>query len=623
MTDRQFQHWAFLSFSRQDNSESRPHDRELRRQCWGDGLLTAVKNFRVPPEFAGQPNGRGEIIPENLDAILSAESDDAAELSAESRQALKHSRCLVVICSPRSAQSRSVNEAVLYFKQLGRDKQILPIVIAGEPNIGHPQKSGLLPQEECFVPALLHPVRPDGTLDTKRRAPRFVFVDARHGVEQREILAEDNRQAETDLEMAKIQLIALLLGVGFNGLWEREQKRHFSDFTAAQRQARETLAQVEAVRRQLQEAQQQVRDAQSRALAAQNLAPDVQGQIQSAHNEAAAAQEQVRTAETRLRDAENKVRQTQAQLDEVRQRALAAEAKVQETQQRVLEFQTQLESAKYQILEAQAAKAQSVETPPQVQSAPERPQALSVSRQSSPRLVKVFAVLAALALLTAAVAVSMAWRQHKVDQLALTRATAEATGNFKLSPEELNSENIAQALEKIGGAAQLENRRFSLGQLADAIPPTEIPAALKTAAVIADDAQRRGFQQTLLMRLAQTNPEFALAVASAIAGDVETGQGKLDASSYFQFMVLSRWMRTDLTGAFRAICNLPETVVRSRALEEIIPMLIAADAQETTSHQVEGQSIPDGRMYQLLFEPTVAAVNWIESQGFSLSPSEH
>jgi len=45
-----------------------------------------------------------------------------------------------------------VNEAVRYFKQLGRGKHILPIVVAGEPNASDGNKPGRSPEDECFVP---------------------------------------------------------------------------------------------------------------------------------------------------------------------------------------------------------------------------------------------------------------------------------------------------------------------------------------------------------------------------------------------------------------------------------------------------------------------------------------
>ena len=355
MTGNEIKYLAFLSYSPQDNCEHRPGTPEVNHRCWGDWLHEALKTFSIPPEFVGQVNGRGEIIPERIQPIFRNEQEltGDAVLSAEIRQALEQSTCLIVICSPRSAQDLQVNEAVRYFKQLGRSKNILPIVVAGEPNAGDGNKPCVSPEAECFVPALRHPVQPDGTLDLTRRAGRYLFVDARHSAEKREILANDNRTAEADLEMAKIHLIALLIGVGFNGLWWREQKRHFHDFSEAQQQVREALNQVEEAQRQLQAAQLKTREAQNQVLEIQNLPRDVHGQIQEAQNQAVAAQNQARAAQQQLQEFQNKVRDTQTQLEEARERARAAESKVLEAQTLTRQVQNQLEETRNQAREAQ------------------------------------------------------------------------------------------------------------------------------------------------------------------------------------------------------------------------------------------------------------------------------
>ena len=226
-------------------------------------------------------------------------------------------------------------------------------MVAGEPHAADGNKPGQSPDDECFVPALRHPVAPNGTLDTSRRAGKSIFVDARHGVDQREILATDHRAAEADLEMARIQLIALLLGVGFNGLWGREQRRHFFDLAETRHSAREALDQVAEVRRELQAARQQTQEARNQALETQNLPRDVQDQIQEAQSQVRAAQEQAREAEKQLQEFQNHVRDTQSRLEEARNRALAAESKVLEAQHQAREFQSQLEATRLQAREAQ------------------------------------------------------------------------------------------------------------------------------------------------------------------------------------------------------------------------------------------------------------------------------
>ena len=607
MTDNEYKNWAFLSYSPQDNREQRTDSPSTDHRCWGNWLHDALKSFSIPAEFVGQINGRGEMIPERIEPIFGDESEisDAVGLSAEVRTALEQSRCLIVVCSPRSAQSRQVNEIVRYFKQLGRGQQILPVVIDGEPNAS----AGNSPDNsrECFVPALRHPVSPDGTIDTTRRAGKFIFVDARHGFEKREILANDQRRAEADLEMAKIQLIALLLAVGFNGLWWREQNRHFIDLAEARQQARAAQNQVEDAHRQLQAAQEQVRMAQNQALEKQNLPGEIQGQILAAHNQAHEAQQQTRATQKQVQEFQSQVRETQAQLEAARDRALAAENKILEAQQQVRSTQTQLEEIRQQVRETQNAQNQSEEVRQeaqvaeekflaaqkqvqelqnqvqlaekqlteagqqvraaqdevreiqnqtrdaqgQIKEAQDRVQKIQDQGRNARRLTRVFAVLAVLSLLAA----SQAVLERKI-----------ASQNLAVG----GTESVRQVLQNIGGAVQLENQRCSLNQLAAGIPSAKIPAALEASAVIVDDRQRSHFQKWLLVRLGWANPVAAMNCASAIAGRIVNDEGLDDSVSYFQLAVLDNWLQSDWPGAFNWVCQLPNADVRQRALEKII-----------------------------------------------------
>jgi uncharacterized coiled-coil DUF342 family protein len=371
MTDNELKYWAFLSYSQQDNGEPRPDAQDVSRLRWGNWLHDALKAFAIPAEFIGQINGRGEIIPDRIHPVFQDEQELAGDvsLSAETRTALEQSRCLVVICSPHSAKSLHVNEAVRYFKQFGRNKPILPIIISGEPNASEGIKPGESPEDECFVPALRHPVRPDGTLDMTRRAGRYIVVDARHGAEKREILAQDQRNAQADLEAAKVQLIALLIGVAFNGLWWREQRRHFIALAEARDQAREALAQVEETRRQLEEAQRQTREAQKQILDVQNLPREVHGQIEEAQTKAAEAQEQARAAQKQLQELQSQSRSIQSQLEEARDRVASAEGKFLEAQNQAQDARRQAEETQRQAEETQR---QLQEARSQVQKVPEQ-----------------------------------------------------------------------------------------------------------------------------------------------------------------------------------------------------------------------------------------------------------
>jgi len=627
MTDTENKNWAFLSYSPQDNRAHRSELPAADNLCWGDWLHDALKTFSIPAEFIGQINGRGEIIPQRIEGVFrnTAELETESALSADVRTALEQSICLIVICSPRSAKSIQVNEAVRYFKQLGRGQQILPIVIAGEPYVS---EGNAAREDECFVPTLRHPVSPEGTIDLTRRAGKAIFVDARHN--GREILAGDTRHAEADLEMAKIQLIALLLGVGFNGLWQREQKRHFFDLADAQHQVRDALNQVTEVQIQLQTAQQQVRAAQNQALENQNLPREVQGQIQEAQNQARLAEDQARETQKQLQEFQNKVRETQLQLEEASQRARAAESKVLEAQQQARETLEQLEATRQQ---ARAAQPQVLETPAvspevpeqilaaqnqledtrqqvqdaekkflaaqsqvqelqerarvtqaQLEAAQQQVRAAESKIQATPnqvppianqsgnarRLMKVFAILTVLALMSAGLAINTAMRQRKLAEQALAKVDAATNGVFDFSSGDVITQPIQQMLQKIGGAERTENQRRTLDALAAGIPQTEIAEALKASAVIVNDQPRSHFQKWLLIRLGWENPLSAMTNASAIEEKIVTDEGANDSCLYFQLAVLDNWLATDFSGAFNWVGQLPDADSRQRALEKVI-----------------------------------------------------
>jgi tetratricopeptide (TPR) repeat protein len=187
-------YWAFLSYSHADAR-------------WGTWLHRALESYRPPKRLIGQVTERG-AVPRQLSPIFRDREElaSATDLGEVINQALKNSACQIVICSPRAAQSRWVNEEILAFKRLGRENRIFCLIVDGEPNASdHPGQES----QECFPPALRFRLGSDGTLSTERTEP--IAADARPG--------KDGRTN------AKLKLIAGVLGVGFDALKQREQQR--------------------------------------------------------------------------------------------------------------------------------------------------------------------------------------------------------------------------------------------------------------------------------------------------------------------------------------------------------------------------------------------------------------
>jgi hypothetical protein len=559
MTDNEIKYCAFLSFSAQDNGAWFPGAPEVGRLQWGNWLLDALKTFSIPADFAGHLNARNEIIPERIDAIFQDDQElpEGAALSGAAREALEQSRCLLVICSPRSARSAHVNEAVRSFKQLGRGSRILSIVVAGEPNASTAHQPGLFLDDECFVPAMRHPVLPDGTLDTTRQERGYIFADARYGEDRREVLVKDYRNVETELERAKIQLIAGLIGVGSNGLWQHEQKRRFAGFAEAQgqlqeawhqarraqKEAEETRKQLQALQhearaagskvlagqQQLEEAHNQVREARDKVLEIQNMPQNQRSQIQEAHNrvqevenlaharqaQVQQLQNQVREAENQLGHARNQAQELQRQLDGARCQSREAHGNVLDTQQQAQAARQQLEEAQAQVREArnqgretqsrsqnlqgqlQLAQAKAVEAEVEVlaarglaRSAQDQIGQFENKARAAQRLTKIFAILAALALL----ATGIIWSQRKTAIAEAAKTSAESAATPGSTTNTWDSDQIRQSLQNANGIGHLRD----LDELAARIPQEKISMALNLAAEILEDPQRLHFQDQLL-----------------------------------------------------------------------------------------------------------------------------
>lgn len=187
---------AFISYSHKDSR----HARALHR---------FIEAYAVPKHLVGRRGGFG-AVPERLRPIFKdrEELPTASDLGEVVNVALRDSEHLVVICSPAAAASRWVNEEVLAFKRTGRSDRILCIIVSGEPNASAiPGREA----EECFCEALRFRLDSNGQLTKELAEP--VAADARAGGDGRYI--------------ARLKIIAGMLGVGLDELRQRDlQRRH-------------------------------------------------------------------------------------------------------------------------------------------------------------------------------------------------------------------------------------------------------------------------------------------------------------------------------------------------------------------------------------------------------------
>jgi hypothetical protein len=198
---KDFKYWAFISYSHADEE-------------WAKWLHKSIETYRVPRKIVGRETPEGEI-PKRLFPVFRDRDElpGASDLGGKIQEALHHSRNLIVICSPKSAVSKWVNEEVKTFKALGRGDHVLCLMIDGEPNAA--PDSGLL---ECFPQAVRFQVTADREVTSEPAEP----------------IAADARPGKDGKSNALFKVLSGLMGVGYDELRQRERQR--------QRQQRVRLA---------------------------------------------------------------------------------------------------------------------------------------------------------------------------------------------------------------------------------------------------------------------------------------------------------------------------------------------------------------------------------------------
>ena len=181
-----FQYKAFISYSHQDKG-------------WAAWLQRALERYRVPKRLVGAEGALGPI-PRRLAPVFRDREDlsSASDLSMSVKASLEASETMVVICSPAAASSAWVNEEVSYFQGLGRADRVFALIVAGDPQAPDPA-------ERCFPSVLT--TNADGT--------------------SREPLAADARAWGDGKLLAKLKIIAGILGIRLDELRRRDmQRRH-------------------------------------------------------------------------------------------------------------------------------------------------------------------------------------------------------------------------------------------------------------------------------------------------------------------------------------------------------------------------------------------------------------
>lgn len=192
-------YWAFISYSSKDKK-------------WGQWLHSRLESYPIPKEFQGTELFDGAILGKNLRPVFRDrdELSGSSDLGPAILNALQESRYLIVLCSKNSAKSEWVNKEIEDFKKLHGEKNILALILDGEPNAT--TINALSNDQDCFPPALRYPAEP---------------------------LAGDLRKEGDGKERGFLKVLSGIAQLDFDTLYRRHER--------AQRKKRITLGSIAAI----------------------------------------------------------------------------------------------------------------------------------------------------------------------------------------------------------------------------------------------------------------------------------------------------------------------------------------------------------------------------------------
>ncbi|WP_308777522.1 toll/interleukin-1 receptor domain-containing protein [uncultured Bacteroides sp.] len=130
--EKTYTYYAFISYKREDEK-------------WARWLQHKLEYYKIPLSVRKYNSS----IPENVRPVFKDTTDlSGGVLEKAINEALESSKYLIVICSPRAAQSPWVCKEVQKFIDLGREEYIIPFIVDGIPNSNNVKFSKLYPAIE-------------------------------------------------------------------------------------------------------------------------------------------------------------------------------------------------------------------------------------------------------------------------------------------------------------------------------------------------------------------------------------------------------------------------------------------------------------------------------------------
>lgn len=173
-----YRYKAFISYSHTD-------------EHWARWLHRSIEAYRIPRKLVGLKTGMGDVPARVMPVFRDRdELSTANDLGSTVTKALSDSENLIVVCSPAAASSTWVREEIREFVRLGRKERIFCVIVDGEASA-----SGSV---------------------------AAVFPDAIAEAGMQEPLAADVRKWADGKQLAKLKLIAGILGLPLDQLRRRD-----------------------------------------------------------------------------------------------------------------------------------------------------------------------------------------------------------------------------------------------------------------------------------------------------------------------------------------------------------------------------------------------------------------
>lgn len=192
---------AFISYKRADED-------------WAKWLAHELEHYHFPLTL----NGRDDL-PKDLRPIFrDIDELSAGNLPRQIHQALEKSKNLIVICSPRSANSPWVNKEVEEFISMGKLDRIFPFIIEGIPNAKNEE-------DEC-LPKAIRELKDDNerlgaNVSEYKDGPLRLCIDCPlpKGSNKKQGNINDKGR-----DAAVVKIVAGMFGLSFDTLWQRYER---------------------------------------------------------------------------------------------------------------------------------------------------------------------------------------------------------------------------------------------------------------------------------------------------------------------------------------------------------------------------------------------------------------